>query len=181
MSDAAKVKKYLSSGAGDLVNFRHPYTGDAPLHCAAASAHPRRKAVADLLCRRGAALSDKNKEMLTPLHLAADRSHYDVMDLLLKHGAKVNALDVHGQTALHRCAREGNVQACRVLMSYGADPSIASLQGYTAAQLADEPVAKLLAEEPAGPTGADVEYQVDKKTVEILQKLKPYTVYITIL
>ncbi len=180
-----KVKKYLSSAgavcAADLLNFRHPYTGDAPLHCAASSAHPRRKAVADLLCRRGAALSEKNKEMLTPLHLAADRSNYDVMDLLLKHGAKVNALDLHGQTALHRCAREGNVQACRVLLSFGADPSIVSLQGYTAAQLADDQVAKLLAEEPtatgaaaatssgggstdggAGATGggADVEYQL---------------------
>lgn len=26
---------------------------------------------------------------LTPLHLAADKAHYDVMDILLKHGAKV--------------------------------------------------------------------------------------------
>ncbi len=54
----------------------------------------------------------------------------------------------------------GNVQACRILLSFGADPTIVSLQGYTAAQLADEPVAKLLAEEPSSPSGADVEYQV---------------------
>lgn len=26
---------------------------------------------------------------VTPLHIAADKAHYDVMDVLLKHGAKV--------------------------------------------------------------------------------------------
>lgn len=27
---------------------------------------------------------------LTPVHVAADKSHFDVLDCLLKHGAKVN-------------------------------------------------------------------------------------------
>ena len=40
--------------------------------------------------------------LMTPLHVAADKSHTDVMDVLLKHNAKVNALDRLGQTALHR-------------------------------------------------------------------------------
>ena len=35
------------------------------------------------------------KEFLTPLHVATEKSHYDVMELLLKHGAKVNALGKH--------------------------------------------------------------------------------------
>jgi ankyrin repeat protein len=48
--------------------------------------------------RKGAHLNEKNKEFLTPLHVAADNSHYDVMDALLHHGAKVNALDGLGQT-----------------------------------------------------------------------------------
>jgi hypothetical protein len=34
------------------------------------------------------------------------------------------------------------------------------LQGYTATQLANEAVAKLLAEEPVHQTGADIEYQL---------------------
>ena len=54
---------------------------------------------------------------MTPLHLAADKSHYDVVEVLLKNGAKVNALDNAGQTALHRCARADNVQACRYYCS----------------------------------------------------------------
>ena len=28
--------------------------------------------------------------LLTPLHVAADKSHFDVLDILLKHGAKVS-------------------------------------------------------------------------------------------
>lgn len=30
------------------------------------------------------------RSFLTPLHIAADKSHYDVMDILLKHGAQVS-------------------------------------------------------------------------------------------
>lgn len=55
---------------------------------------------------------------LTALHLATDKSNYDVMELLLEKGAKVNALDNLGQTALHRAAQQGNVQACKLLMAY---------------------------------------------------------------
>lgn len=52
----------------------------------------------ETLIRKGANLNEKNKNFLTPLHLAADKSYYDVLDALLRHGAKVNALDDLGQT-----------------------------------------------------------------------------------
>ena len=58
-------------------------------HCAASSPIPKRKQVVEALIRKGATLNDKNKEFVTPLHIAADKAHYDVMDVLLKHGAKV--------------------------------------------------------------------------------------------
>lgn len=98
----------------------------------------------ETLIRKGILLNEKNKDFLTPLHIAADNSHYDLMDVLLRHGAKVNSLDGLGQTALHRCAREDNLQACRILLSYNVDPSIVSLQGYTATQVASENVLKIL-------------------------------------
>lgn len=41
-TDPTRVKKYLST---DLVNFKHPYTGDTPLHCVAGSPYPKRKQV----------------------------------------------------------------------------------------------------------------------------------------
>ena len=161
LADHAKAKKALSP---DTINFKHPYSFDTPLHCSASSNFPKRKGLVEMLYRKGANLNDKNKDLLTPLHVAADKSHYDVMEILLKHGAKVNALDSTGQTALHRCAGSDNLQACRILLNFAADPSIVSLQGYTAAQLAaSDGVAKLLAEEPTAnnpAAGTDVEYQL---------------------
>lgn len=98
-ADLTKLKKYLSQ---EVVNFKHPYTGDTPLHYAVASPYPKRKQVIESLIRKNAALNEKNKDFLTPLHVATDHSHYDAMDVLLRHNAKVNALDGLGQTALHR-------------------------------------------------------------------------------
>lgn len=140
-SDTTKLKKYLTA---DIINFKHPYSGDTALHVVVSSLYPKRKQILETLIRKGALLNEKNKDFLTPLHMAADNSHYDLMDVLLRHGAKVNALDGLGQTALHRCAREDNLQACRILLSFNVDPSIVSLQGYTAAQVASENVLKIL-------------------------------------
>ncbi|XP_059179207.1 poly [ADP-ribose] polymerase tankyrase-1-like isoform X1 [Physella acuta] len=170
-ADLTRVKKYLSL---EVVNFKHPFSGDTALHCAAASIYPKRKQVVELLIRKGANLNDKNKDYLTPLHIAADKAHYDVMDVLLKHGAKVNALDGLGQTALHRVAQQGNMQACRLLMSFAIDPSIVSLQGYTAAQLATENIQKLLREDPpVGGTDIDIQLLEAAKAgdLELVKKL----------
>ncbi|KAK2142806.1 hypothetical protein LSH36_912g01016 [Paralvinella palmiformis] len=109
-ADITRVKKYLTS---EVANFKHPYTGDTPLHCAVASPFLKKKQVTEALIRKGANLNDKNKDFLTPLHVAADKNHYEV-----------NALDGLGQTALHRVAAQGNMQACRLLLQYGVDPSI---------------------------------------------------------
>uniref|UniRef100_T1ISP3 Uncharacterized protein n=1 Tax=Strigamia maritima TaxID=126957 RepID=T1ISP3_STRMM len=155
-ADPTRMKKYL---VPEMVNFKHPHTGDSVLHCAVASLYPKRKHITEALIRKGANVNDKNKDFLTPLHIAAEKSHYDVMDLLLKQGAKVNALDGLGQSILHKCALEGDIQACRILLSYGVDPSIVSLQGYTAAQVATESVQKLFLENPSN-GGADVENQL---------------------
>ena len=138
-----------SSAVAELLAFKHPYSGDNAVHCAVVSPFSKRKSLVEMLYRKGANLNDKNKEFLTPLHCAVDKSHYDVIDVLLKLRSKVNALDSAGQTALHRAARDGNVQACRILLTAGADPSIVSLQGFTAAQLSTESVSKLLSEEPS--------------------------------
>jgi len=177
--DPQRLKKFLTA---EVINFKQPYTGDSALHCAVASPFPKRKSLAETLCRKGCNLNDKNKEFLTPLHLATDKSHYDVMELLLKHGAKVNALDSLGQTCLHRAGREGNVQACRILLTFGVDASIVSLQGFTAAQLSTEPVGKILAEEPAA-GGIDIEYQLleaskagDLELVKKIVNLHPHIV-----
>ncbi|KAK3589737.1 hypothetical protein CHS0354_021059 [Potamilus streckersoni] len=168
-ADIARVKKYL-----EVVNFKHPYTGDTALHAAAASPFPKRKQVVEALIRKGANINDKNKDCLAPLHIAADKAHYDVMDVLLKQGAKVNALDGQGQTALHRVAQQGNIQACRLLMSYAVDCSIRSQQGYTAAELATESIQKMLQDDPPiGGTDVDLQLLEAAKAgdLEVVKKL----------
>ncbi|WAR21517.1 TNKS1-like protein [Mya arenaria] len=131
--------------------------------------------VVDALVRKGANLNEKNKDHLTPLHIAADKAHYDVMDVLLKHNAKVNALDGLGQTALHRVAQQGNIQACRLLIQHAIDTSIRSLQGYTAAEIGTENIQKMLKDDPVPQVGTDIDLQLLEAAkagdMEVVRKL----------
>uniref|UniRef100_A0AAQ4R8E8 Poly [ADP-ribose] polymerase n=1 Tax=Gasterosteus aculeatus aculeatus TaxID=481459 RepID=A0AAQ4R8E8_GASAC len=154
-ADMAKVKKTL---ALEIIGFKHPQTNETALHCAVASPHPKRKQVTELLLRKGANINEKNKDFMTPLHVAAERAHNDILEVLQKHGAKVNAVDTLGQTSLHRAALAGHIQTCKLLLSYGADPAIVSLQGFTAAQMGNEAVQQILNENV--PTrNSDVDYR----------------------
>lgn len=153
--DITKLKKFLSS---ESVNFKHPFSGDTPLHVAVTSPFPKRKQVVEQLVRKGAHLNEKNKDFLTSLHLAGENGYLDIMETLLRHGAKVNALDGLGQTVLHRTAKEDNVQACRLLLSYNVDTSIISLQGYSASQLAGDNAQKIFQDPPV--VNGDVECQI---------------------
>ncbi|XP_065828038.1 poly [ADP-ribose] polymerase tankyrase-1-like [Oscarella lobularis] len=151
-ADLPKIKKILTS---EIVNFQHPHSLETPLHCAVASSYPKRKACTEFLIKKNADVNLKNKEMQTPLHVAAEKAHLDSMELLLKNGVKVNAVDSSGQSALHKAAREGLVQVCRVLLANGADASLISNDGYTPAQMAPENVRKLLLEPPGDITDTD--------------------------
>lgn len=57
---------------------------------------------------------------------------------------QVNAVDALGETPLHRAAAAGQISACRVLLTHGADIGLRSFQGHTAAEVASEPVQKIL-------------------------------------
>ncbi|XP_058613496.1 poly [ADP-ribose] polymerase tankyrase-1 isoform X3 [Onychostoma macrolepis] len=155
-ADMTKVKKTL---ALEIINFKHPQTHETALHCAVTSPHPKRKQVTELLLRKGANVNEKNKDFMTPLHVAAERAHNDIMEVLQKHGAKMNAVDTLGQTALHRAALAGHLQTCRLLLSYGADPAIVSLQGFTAAQMGNEAVQQIL-NENIPVRNSDVDYRL---------------------
>ncbi|KAJ8782253.1 hypothetical protein J1605_010232 [Eschrichtius robustus] len=94
-ADLAKVKKTL---ALEIINFKQPQSHETALHCAVASLHPKRKQVTELLLRKGANVNEKNKDFMTPLHVAAERAHNDVMEVLHKHGAKyilINKVAIH--------------------------------------------------------------------------------------
>ncbi|XP_036385783.1 poly [ADP-ribose] polymerase tankyrase-2 isoform X4 [Megalops cyprinoides] len=142
-ADIARMKKHLSL---ETINFKHPQTHETALHCAATSPYPKRKQVCELLLRKGANVNEKTKDFLTPLHLASEKSHNDVIEVLVKHEAKVNALDNLGQTALHRAAHCGHLQTCRLLLSSGCDPLIMSLQGFSPSQMGNESIQEILQE-----------------------------------
>ncbi|XP_069756678.1 poly [ADP-ribose] polymerase tankyrase-2-like isoform X2 [Narcine bancroftii] len=140
-ADVTSVKKYLSL---ENVNFKHLQTHETALHLAAASPYPKRKQVAELLLRKGANVDEKTRDLLTPLHMASEKAHNDIIEVLLKIDAKVNALDNLGQTPLHRAARCGHPHTCRFLLAFGSDSSIVSLQGFTASQMGNESVQQIL-------------------------------------
>ncbi|XP_076615494.1 poly [ADP-ribose] polymerase tankyrase-2-like isoform X1 [Chaetodon auriga] len=171
-ADVVRVKKHLSL---ETINFKHPHTQETALHCASASAYLKRKQVCELLLRKGANVNDKTKDLMTPLHLASEKAHNDVIEVLVKHEAKVNAVDHLGQTALHRAARCGHLQTCRLLLSAGCDPLLTSLQGFSPSQLGNESVQEILQAEGVLIGNSEVDRQLleASKTgdLEIVKKL----------
>uniref|UniRef100_A0A8C1RHV4 Poly [ADP-ribose] polymerase n=1 Tax=Cyprinus carpio TaxID=7962 RepID=A0A8C1RHV4_CYPCA len=94
-ADMARFKKHLSL---ETINFKHPLTQETALHCVSTSAYPKRKQICELLLRKGANVNEKNKDFLTPLHLAAEKSHNDIIEVLVKHEAKVSEI-------FHSCSK----------------------------------------------------------------------------
>ncbi|XP_030610864.1 poly [ADP-ribose] polymerase tankyrase-2-like [Archocentrus centrarchus] len=156
-ADMVQVKKHLSV---ETINFKHPHTLETALHCASASPYPKRKQVCELLLRKGANVNEKTKDLLTPLHMASEKAHNDVIEVLVKHGAKVNAVDHLGQTALHRAARCGHLQTCRLLLTAGCDPLLTSLQGFSPSQLGNESIQEILQAEGALIGNSEVDRQL---------------------
>ncbi|KAK1793872.1 hypothetical protein P4O66_010697 [Electrophorus voltai] len=142
-ADPVRVKKHLSL---ETIHFQNPKTHETALHCVSACPYPKRKQVCEILLKKGANVNKKTKDLLTPLHIAAERSHNDVIEVLVKHEAKVNAVDSQGQTPLHRAAQRGHLQSCRLLRRAGGDPLIAVLQGLLPTQLASESLQDILQE-----------------------------------
>jgi len=56
----------------------------------------------------------------TPLHLAAQEGHSDMVALLLEHSADVNAHAKNGLTPMHLAAQEDGVPTAEILVQYRA-------------------------------------------------------------
>ena len=90
--------------------------------------------MADLLLRAGARVTERSREGVMPLQLAAINGSAPMIDRLLKAGADPNtSLTPAGDTALMMAARTGATGALRVLMEAGANVNARESWGGTTA------------------------------------------------
>lgn len=104
------------------------YTGDTPLHLAAAALQPE---VTTLLLWSGADPNACNRRGATPLHYACDarpasggawnpEAQAEIIETLVGHGAHPDHEDQGGAAPLHRAVRARSVVAVRTLLELGA-------------------------------------------------------------
>lgn len=66
---------------------------------------------------------------LTPLIIASQKGHLDIVKLLVKAGADVNAEDVSGETAIYHAMYNQHYEIVEYLLRNDADPSVIGMHG----------------------------------------------------
>jgi ankyrin repeat protein len=110
--------------------------GKTALRCAAEGGHGE---VVAFLLGKGAQASTRDDENVTPLMMACDNGHLDVIRMLVQHtgGERLDARDEKNDwTALHGAAFYGHEKVVRFLLFAGADLTIMDKKGRTAHALA---------------------------------------------
>jgi ankyrin repeat protein len=97
----------------------------------------------------------------TPLHLASEKGHVEVVRILVEHGADTTVQDNHGSTPLHRASWPSftNIDLVRFLIMHGADVMAQNKFGSTplhgASSSGNVDVARFLVEHGADATAQD--------------------------
>jgi uncharacterized protein len=92
--------------------------GFTPLHAAAYSGS---LPIAKLLLDHGAVLDDAaNKAGVTPMLVAGEENHSDVVEFLISRGADVGHAEIHGYMPITRAFWKGNKDIVRLYKRHGA-------------------------------------------------------------
>lgn len=103
--------------------YQADYLGRSALHSAAYGWPGRREdavATARTLIERGVAVDAGDYDGWTPVMIAADEGHEEIVELLIEAGADVRAKDKTGATSLHWASRSGHAEVVERLIRAGA-------------------------------------------------------------
>ena len=95
----------------------------------------------------------QNKMMETPLILAANCGHTEIINVLLLSNADTSIGDNIGYTPLHTAAAADEMETVELLLQHGADPTIKNKDGQKASAVTknEEIIALLKKGPPKGP------------------------------
>ena len=95
-----------------------------------------------------AAGTDVNADMIgaTPLYVATDNNHLEIVELLIANGADLNANALGGVTPLFAAIENNHLKIAELLISSGADLNAKNSLGYTSLHRAVHGRRKLLVE-----------------------------------
>jgi ankyrin repeat protein len=94
--------------------------------------------VLTLLLEKGADVNLASNDGVTPVNIASQNGHAEVLALLLEKGADVNQADDDGGTPVHIASQEGHADVLILLLEKGADVNRARNNGSTPLTMASE-------------------------------------------
>lgn len=110
--------------------------GMQPIHAAAKKGHV---AIVNVLLQHKVKYDVMTRSSgLTPLMMACQQSHSEVVELLLDAGADPHVEDADGNTPLHFTCAAGNYRTTYLLLTAGADPDMPNAREETAFDVASE-------------------------------------------
>lgn len=93
-------------------------------------------------------LNEKSKDGSTPLHLAVQNDHLNIVKFLIRNGVDVNAKNRDENTPFHLAARNGHLEVVKYLVGNGADVNARNKDGntplFTAGEQGDFEMSKYL-------------------------------------